>query len=53
MFFEKCTEKFIDGVTYPVSNPTQVEMWNCKSKIVEVYNMLEGDQVESELTFEN
>jgi hypothetical protein len=41
MFLEKCEKKFIDGVTYEISNNTQVEIWNCKSKIVEFFNFLD------------
>jgi hypothetical protein len=55
MFFEKVQQdgkKFIDGVTYIISNNSQVEIWNCKSKIVEIYNYLDPGMMEMQLTHE-
>lgn len=52
MFFEKCEKKSIDGVTYDITNNTQVEIWNCKSKIVEIFNYLDPGMMEMQLTHE-
>lgn len=49
MFLEKCEKKFIDGVTYEITNGTQVEMWNCKSKLVEIFNFLDPGMMEMQL----
>lgn len=49
MFLEKCEKKFIDGVTYEITNNTQVEMWNCKSKLVEIFNFLDPGMMEMQL----
>jgi hypothetical protein len=46
MFFEKCEKKTIDGVTYDISNATGVEIWNCKSRIVEIFNYLDPGMME-------
>ena len=50
MFLEKCEKKSIDGVTYEITNSTQVEMWNCKSKLVEIYNTLDPSMMEMQVT---
>lgn len=52
MFLEKCEKKTIDGVTYDISNNTQVEIWNCKGKIVEIFNCLDPGMMEMQLTHE-
>lgn len=52
MFLEKCEKKTIDGVTYEITNNTQVEIWNCKSKIVEIFNYLDPSMMEMQLTHE-
>lgn len=52
MFLEKCEKKSIDGVTYEITNATQVEIWNCKSKIVEIYNYVDPGMMEMQLTHE-
>jgi hypothetical protein len=52
MFLEKCEKKTIDGVTYDITNNTQVEIWNCKGKIVEIFNYLEPQMMEMQLTHE-
>lgn len=52
MFLEKCEKKTIDGVTYDITNNTQVEIWNCKSKIVEIFNYLDPGMMEMQLTHE-
>lgn len=49
MFLEKCEKKFIDGVTYEITNGTQVEMWNCKSKLVELFNYLDPGMMDMQL----
>jgi hypothetical protein len=46
MFFEKVEKKQIDGVWYDITNNTQVEIWNCKSKIVEIFNYLDPGMME-------
>ena len=53
MYFEKKEFVIIDGIKYEISNPVQVDMFNCKSAIVEVYNFLLPDSVEMNRTFEN
>lgn len=50
---EKCEKKSIDGVTYEITNSTQVEIWNCKSKIVEIFNYTDPSMMEMNLTHEN
>lgn len=52
MFFEKVEKKTIDGVTYDISNSTQVEIWNCKQKIVDIYIYLDPDMMAMNLTHE-
>lgn len=49
MFLEKCEKKTIDGVTYEITNNTQVEMWNCKSKLVEIFNYLDPGMMDMQL----
>ena len=49
MFFEKCEQKKIDGVLYEISNPAQVEMWTCKSALVDIYNELDAFNLESKM----
>jgi len=49
MFFEKCEKFSIDGVQYEISNSTQVELWNCKSKIVEIYIYLDDGMMQMQL----
>ncbi len=46
MFLEKCEKKTIDGVTYDITNNTQVEIWNCKGKIVEIFNQCDPSMME-------
>ena len=50
MFLEKCEKKTIDGVTFDITNATQVELWTCKSKIVEIYLYLDPSMMEMQLT---
>jgi len=50
MFLEKCEKKAIDGTTYEISNNTQVEIWNCKTKIVEIFNCLDPGMFEMSIT---
>lgn len=52
MFLEKCEKKTIDGTTYDITNSTQVEIWNCKGKIVEIFNLLDPSMMEMQLTHE-
>ena len=41
MFFEKCEHFTIDGTMYNLSNAAQVELWTCKSAIVDIFNFLD------------
>lgn len=50
MFFEKVETISIDGVNYIISNAAQVEMWTCKSAIVDIYNFLDDDNIEMNRT---
>ena len=52
MFLEKCEKKSIDGTTFEISNSTQVEIWNCKGKLVEIFNTLDPGMMEMQLTHE-
>jgi hypothetical protein len=52
MFFEKCEKKSIDGITYDISNATGVEIWNCKQRIVDIFNYLDPGMMEMQLTHE-
>jgi hypothetical protein len=49
MFLEKCEKKSIDGVTYEITNATQVEMWNCKTKIVDIFIYLDPEMMEMQV----
>lgn len=49
MFFEKCEKFTIDGVTFDITNATGVEIWNCKEKLVEIFNYFENDSLEMNL----
>ena len=53
MFFEKKEFVVIDGIRYDISNPTQVEMYRSKEKMVEIYNKLDPDDLERTLTFDS
>ena len=41
MFFDKCEKKAIDGTTYEITNGTQVEIWNCKQNLIDIYNAVD------------
>ena len=41
MFFDKCEKKSIDGTTYDITNGTQVEIWNCKQLMIDIYNAVD------------
>ena len=49
MFFEKCEKFTIDGHTFDISNSTGVEIWNCKEKMVEIYNYFDNDMMDMNL----
>lgn len=55
MIFEKVQneQKFIDGTTYTISNNAAVDMFNCKEALVDIYNILDPEQMQLECTFEN
>jgi hypothetical protein len=46
MFFEKAEKVTIDGTTYEISNGAMVDMWNCKSALIDIYNFLQPDMME-------
>jgi len=52
MFFEKCSVFQIDGKTYNISMASEVQLWNCKSRIVEIYNYFDPDTMDRELDME-
>jgi hypothetical protein len=41
MFFEKVEHISIDGTMYPLTNAAQVELWVCKSSIIDIFNYLD------------
>jgi hypothetical protein len=49
MFFEKCEKFTIDGITFDITNATGVQIWNCKEKMVEIYNYFDSDMMEMNL----
>lgn len=55
MIFEKVQEekKFIDGTTYTISNNAAVDMFNCKEALVDIYNILDPQQMDLDCTHEN
>ncbi len=53
MYFEKVEKKFIDGTTYEISNGSQVEIWNCKTAINEIYVALDPSMFDMSITVEN
>ena len=53
MFFEKVEKKFIDGTTHEISNGSQVEMWNCKTAINDIFVALDPGMFEMYITVEN
>ena len=55
MIFEKVQEekKFIDGTTYIISNNAAVDMFNCKEALVDIYNILDPEQMQLDCTYEN
>ena len=46
MFFDKCEKKVIDGVSYEISNATQVEIWNCKQLLNDIYTAIDPGMME-------
>jgi hypothetical protein len=46
MFFEKCEKFAIDGRTFEITNNTQVEIWRCKEKLVDIYNYFDPDMLD-------
>jgi len=53
MYFEKKEFVIIDGIRYDISNAVQVDMFNCKSAIVEVWNYLQADNIDMARDFNN
>lgn len=52
MFFEKCETIKIDGTSYDISNGAQVDMWNCKGAICEIYAFLDAGTVDMNCAFD-
>lgn len=52
MFLEKCEKIAIDGTTFDITNTSQVELWNCKDQIVQIYNFFDDGMIESTQTAE-
>lgn len=50
MFFDKCEKKSIDGVSYEITNGTQVEIWNCKQMLYDIYQTLDMSMWEINVT---
>ena len=53
MFFEKVEKKFIDGTEYTVSNAAMVDTWNCKEALVDIYNILDKNNMDMNCGPEN
>jgi hypothetical protein len=53
LWVEKVEKKEIDGTTYEISNGSQVEIWNCKTAINEIYTALDPSMFDMQLTPEN
>lgn len=53
MYFEKVEKKSIDGTTYEISNGSQVEIWNCKTAINDIYVTLDPSMFDMSITVEN
>ena len=53
MFFEKGGKKFIDGTTYEISNTSQIEMWNCRAAINDIFVSLDPGEFERTITIES
>lgn len=52
MFFEKTETVTIDGHTYEVSPNARFETYNSKVALVEIYNYLDPERIQSEMTFD-
>jgi hypothetical protein len=53
MYFAKVEKISIDGVGYEISNASQVEIWNCKTAINDIYNALDPSMFDMNITVEN
>ncbi len=53
MFFEKAEKKTIDGHTYEITNATQVEIWNCKTAVNDIFITLDPSMFDMSITLEN
>ena len=53
MFFEKVEKKLIDGTEFTVSNAAMVDTWNCKEALVDIYNMLDKNNMDMNCGPEN
>lgn len=46
MFFENIEKYTIDGRTYEITNNTKVELYNCKERIVDIFNYFDPDMLD-------
>lgn len=53
MYFAKVEKTSIDGVGYEISNASQVEIWNCKTAINDIYIALDPSMFDMNITVEN
>ena len=53
MYFSKVEKIKIDGKEYEISNASQVEMWNCKTAIYDIFMALDPGMFEMYITVEN
>jgi hypothetical protein len=53
MFFEKVEKKVIDGTEFTVSNAAMVDTWNCKEALVDIYNILDKNNMDMNCGPEN
>ena len=52
MFFVRDPTIKIDGVTYEVSNGATVDTWNCKTKLCDLWQLLNDDTFENEIVID-
>jgi hypothetical protein len=53
MFFSKVEKTTIDGVLYEISNSCQVEIYNCKETVTNIFIALDPGNFEIHMTVEN
>ena len=52
MFFEKTETISIDGRVYDISPAARFETYNAKSALVDVFNYLDPERIQGEMTFD-